>query len=1098
MERSRITTFARLTMACLLAAGAAFAQSRDTAAVFGTVSDTQGAAVPGVKVRLINTATGEAREVAANEEGAYVFNLIRVGNYMLSAEAPSFRRFEQRGIVLQANENVKVDVKLEVGDVKTTVEVEALGSLVETRAVTLKETVDRTRVVELPINGRNPADLALLVPGVTSGTTNNSGNTADGNNIRPRGQKMLSVNGSRNNNLRYTLDGGENMDNLFNFNLPFPFPDALQEFSVQTANMTVDHGNSSGGTVNVVTKSGTNQVHGDAFWFLRNTELNASNFFSRQQDKLKRNQVGFDAGGPVIKNKLFLFGGFQQLWIRSASGADRTQTLSAAERRGDFSGIPDVINDPSAGRTPFPGNRIPTNRLSAAALKLLEVSPLPDPDGFTRYVIARPEQGRQYVGRADYTPGTRHNFYFRAFQNQQNNPYESPATNIHAVRTQGYQDSINATVSHNFILSPSMIMHTQLTGMHLKSEAESTLKKSFRDFGVDLYAPSNDISVSMTNSGAGLSADPRVGFKRATEEFIHDWNWTKGNHSLTWGVQLNWRQYNEDTIFRSSGYFEFDGHVTASRNSDGFDRADFMLGGFSYFTQNNGEKENRRQFTKGFYAADTWRLTPKFTLTLGLRYEPYQFFWDLLDRNQTFDQRNYAGRVKSQRYTEAPPGLLFPGDKDPDGGIIGRSLMKPDNNNWAPRVGIAWDPFGNGKTSIRAGFGAYYDTPSLQAQNDANNVSPFSYSVQFYDGLLDKPYRGRESSNRFPVLQFSKDTPFDSPLYTIVLDGKYVTTSAMNWNLTAEREVVRDTRLRLAYVGTKGTHLKSEYDQNAAIYNPRLSFAANRATIQERRPRPEYDEISRWFFGLNSSYHAFQMTLDKRFHKGYTVLVSYTWSKTLDYISQNGFGGGNQVANPFNLFFRHSVADQHRPQRLVTSFVWDLPAAGASAAAKAVTGNWKLSGILAFQAGRPFGIGASPQPVPGGGRGFVDLLGSGSPVLDTSRSKGEKIAAYFDNSRCGTARCRFANPDPGQYGTLGRNAMLGPGFSNIDISLVKGFALPFLGERGLGQFRFESFNLFNRTNFGNPNTGITNVNFGRLTGTDGDPRILQLALKFAF
>ena len=436
-------------------------------------------------------------------------------------------------------------------------------------------------------------------------------------------------------------------------------------------------------------------------------------------------------------------------------------------------------------------------------------------------------------------------------------------------------------------------------------------------------------------------------------------------------------------------------------------------------------------------------------------------------------------RVVSQRYINAPPGLLYPGDKNPDGQILGRSLMKPDNNNLAPRIGIAWDPFGNGKTSIRAGFGVYYDAPSLQAQNDANNVSPFSYSVQFYDGLMDKPYRGRESSNKFPLTQFAKDSPFDSPLYTIVLDGKYVTSSAMNWNFTVEREIVRDTRLRFAYVGTKGTHLKSESDINASIYNPNLSLAQNRNTIQQRRPRREYDEISRWFFGLKSTYHAFQLTADKRFSKGYTVLVSYTWSKTLDYISQNGFGGGNQVANPFNFFFRHSAADQHRPQRLVTSFVWDVPGLPrtASPAAKAITNDWKLSSILTFQAGRPFNIAATGNPTAGGGRAFVDLRGSGYPVLDTGRAKGEKVAAYFDTNR-------FANPAPNTYGTLGRNALRGPGFSQIDISLVKGWRLPFLGERGLGQFRFEAFNLANRTNFGNPVTGITNPNFGRLTGTD--------------
>ena len=224
----------------------------------------------------------------------------------------------------------------------------------------------------------------------------------------PRGTKEFSVNGSRNNNVRFTLDGGTNMDSLMNTNLPFPFPDAVQEFSVETSNMSMDQGNTSAGAVNVVTKSGTNKIHGDGFWFVRNTALNASNFFSRQQDQLKRNQAGFTLGGPLLRNKLFAFGGYQQLWIRTASGATRVQTLTAAERQGDFSSNPITIYDPLT-RAPFPQNIIPQSRLSPGALKLLTVSPLPDADGFTRYTISIPENGKQYIGRLDYVVNEKHN-----------------------------------------------------------------------------------------------------------------------------------------------------------------------------------------------------------------------------------------------------------------------------------------------------------------------------------------------------------------------------------------------------------------------------------------------------------------------------------------------------------------------------------------------------------------------------------------------------------------------------------------------------------------------------------------------------------------
>src|SRR6266545_4963558 len=342
-------------------ATAALGQTRDTAAIFGGISDVQGAAVPGAALTLTSTGTGQVRRILANESGQYLFPSLPIGTYSIVVEQPAFKRYERTGILLQANENVKVDIPLEVGDVKTTVSVDAAASQVEVRSSTIKETVDQARVVELPLNGRNAADLALLATGVTAFGSN----TGEVNSSwRPRGTKEFSVNGSRNNNVRFSLDGGANMDNLMNTNLPFPFPDAVQEFSVETSNMSLDQGNSSAGAVNVVTKSGTNQIHGDAFWFVRNTELNATNFFSREQDQLKRNQGGFTLGGPLVKNKLFAFGGWQKLTIRQAAGNNRDLTLTAAERRGDFSAFNGPLYDPLNPGQRFLNNQIPASRFS--------------------------------------------------------------------------------------------------------------------------------------------------------------------------------------------------------------------------------------------------------------------------------------------------------------------------------------------------------------------------------------------------------------------------------------------------------------------------------------------------------------------------------------------------------------------------------------------------------------------------------------------------------------------------------------------------------------------------------------------------------------
>ncbi|MCC6861432.1 MAG: TonB-dependent receptor [Bryobacterales bacterium] len=1083
-----------------LAAGVAsaallYGQARDTGSIFGTITDAQAAVVPGAVVTLTNTATGAARKTAADSSGGYVFTLLPVGSYSLSVEHPGFRKYDRRGILLQANENIRVDASLQVGNLQEVVTVDARAAAVDTRSATLNHAVDSKRVVELPLNGRNPADLILLAAGVASGATNNTGDVGSSQ-WRPKGQKEIVVNGSRNNNLRYTLDGGTNMDDLMNENMDFPFPDAVQEFSAQTSNMGVEHGGLSGGALNVVTKSGTNQIHGNAFWFVRNTELNATNFFSRQQDQLKRNQFGFTLGGPIIKNKLFGFGGYQKLTIRQAPGDNRDQSLTAAERRGDFSDNPIRLFDPLNPGQRFPNNQIPASRFSPAALKLLQYSPVPDPDGFVRYTIAQPDNGVQGIGKIDYVHNEKHSLVFRVFESDSNQPFRSPQDNIHAARYGGYQDGRSATLGHTFLMNNSTVVHTQVTGAHQLANIATDFPLTTADLGVNLTPMGNHIDIAMTQSGVSFNRPlHQIRFGRGSIEVQHDWNKSMGNHNLVWGVNIVRKRFNNNTLFHSSGQFQFDGHVTGFGDQSGFDRADFLLGGFSFFTQNSGEFEERRGTQTGWYFGDTWRVRRGLTLNFGIRYEPYNLFSDRLDRNQTFDLAANRAGIRSTIFRNALPGLFYRGDAKPPGygggDTFGTVVTDPDYNNLAPRFGFAWDPFGDGKTSLRGGYAIFYDTPSINAQNDANNVTPFSYSVEYTDGLFDNPFLGRESDNIFPVPANNHDVPFPTPLFTRVLDKKFITPYMQNWSLTVEREVASNTLVRVGYVGTKGTHFTANWDQNAPIYDPNQTLTQNRATVNERRPIQDFQTILRWMHGLNSSYHALQLSLDKRYSRSFTVSASYTWSKHLDYVSRAGFGGSSGINNPWNFFFSRGYSDLSRDHVFVGSFVADLPRLHRGSKADAILGNWRLSGIVFLQAGRPFSVGASNNPMAGAGSARADLTGTGYPVLDSGRPKGEKIAAYFDKNR-------FVNPAPNTWGTLGRNVLRGPGYANTDLSLAKGWRLPFFGEAGQIEYRFEAFNVFNATHLGNPITGITNPNFGRITGTDGTPRILQMALKVAW
>jgi hypothetical protein len=1074
------TSLARIVaaFAVIAAGGAVRAQQAATAGIFGAVRDTQGAVIPAAHVTLIDVARNQERMALTNGEGLFSFPTLPVGDYRVRVSHPGFHTFDETGIHLEVNDNRKIDATLEVGEVSTQVQVEAAALAVSTSSATLKSVVDAKRIVELPLNGRNVATLAALTPGVVI-TGSAAGSSKDS-----AGSVGLSVNGGRSNTVRFTLDGGDNEDNLQNENMPFPFPDAVEEFSVQTSNAAADTGKASGGSVNVVTKSGTNALHANAFWFLRNTDLNARDFFSHQSDNLKRNQGGGTVGGPIIKNKFFFFGGYQETWRRTSPTDSKTLTMPAAYRTGDFSALlkqakPVVIVDPNTNQ-PFAGNIIPQTRLSPAAENLLKYSPPPAADGFDHWRVATPSDYREYIGRSDYRLNERHTFTGRYYQNDTDNNRTINPNDINTVANSESTYAKNGTASYTYLATPNLLSDTQLTVARTVGVRSNAFDKTIADFGVEVHPTSNQISVSINGtSGLSLStSNPPARFARTNLELQHNWHWMRGRHSFSWGADILLSRYNEYNAFQGSGAYSFNGRFS------GFDQADYVLGLMSSFAQSNGEIEFRRYHYFGFYAADTYRVTKRITLNYGLRWEPYFPITDVNDRQVQFSQADYQSRIVSTRYVNAPPGLYYPGDS-PNGREIPKGGTEAGKKQFAPRLGIAWDVSGNQKTSLRAGYGLFYDTAELYLYNNMNLQAPFSFSVNFQNGTFDKPFLGRENLNVFPYSgDFSRTSPFQIPFAAVVLQPTWQQPYTQNWNATFEHRI-GSWLASVSYVGTKSTHLVGNADINAPIYNYALPLKTNQSTINARRPRQQFQSITTIFTGLNSIYNGLQLSTRKRFSRGFTVQANYTWSHAIDELSKNSQVTSANVQNPFNWRMARGASDFDRTHVLTASYVWNLP--GAKSRLGSVVGNWQWSGIISAATGTPFGVNSTNDAMAGAGTAFA--VATGDINLHGDRSRGQQIAQWFNTANITQAA-------DGTFGSLGRNVLRNPGTSNIDTRISRIFPLKFKESANL-QFLFEAFSVLNHPQLGAPDNRLGRTTFGAITTATGT-RVLQLGLKLGF
>lgn len=1076
------------------------------ASLNGTITDPSGAVVPSATVKVINQSTGLSRTVTSNTGGYYVAPQLQPSTYSLEVNAKGFRTFVQKGITLLADQSTTANVVLRLGAAKQEVTVSGEPSQINVTTGTPGQVIEQRRMVSLPLNGRNAADLALLVPGVINAP---SAGADQGNQKTFPGAVTFSTNGARQNEVSYNLDGSSYMDTYTNVNQPFPFPDALQEFSVQTTNYSSRYGEDQGGVVNIITKSGTNKYHGDAFEFVRNAAFNARNFFEAQRDQLKRNQFGGTIGGPIhigpswLKNKTWFFGGLQLTTIRNVGGGHSAVVPTPANLNGDFSALLDpnnpanptgtqiVINDPLTGQ-PFPGNIIPTSRFDSASLNVVKTLPINQagPNGQVFYVVPGTHQNFYdsvvkidhsltprdvLVGRYDYD-----RFSNRAFFDPTNLlTYGDGSTIVSQNGLVKWTHTIAANKLNDFRVSYSRVGSTR---------GPASNAPTLKDFGVNILVPPIPGFQSIDVSGFFSSGNNTQGFfARNVYQMGDDLSWIHGRHNLSFGVSAARSRVNIDNTFYEAGGVSFTSDVT------NYALASFLLGKLRTFRQSNGDIENKRETNLGMYVEDNFHASRRLTLNLGVRYEP---FWPIGFPKGDFSvfrpNDYYAGNYSTQ-FINAPAGLFFPGDTGvPTNGTTG------DFGNFAPRFGFAYDVFGNGKTSLRGGAGMFYASRVNTIDiNRMEFLTPFDTQVTLTDptGPFSNPLEGGIPSPLLSPRPPTRDAAFLPPVLSVGYQPNtaFIVPVSYSWNLQIERQLAPNWMLSVGYVGSHTSHMEESININPAVYIPGSAL-----TTDQRRAFQGYSDIIYDGQDINSNYNSLQIGLRKRFgaRLPLTLMTSYTYSKSLDTEPVGGaatqVGAESSSTIPWNMPGRHQFdygpSQFDRTHNLVVSYVWELPKlASAPIAAREVFGNWELTGILTAESGD----------------GFTVLAGKDQSQTGLGRDRAEQVGAPLGPGACANVapcvnylnRNSFILPAIGTFGNVGKASIRGPNYVNWDMGFMKN--IPLKGDRVRLQLRGEFFNTFNRVNLHDPNSTVSSGSFGRILGAN-DPRIGQLALKLFF
>jgi Carboxypeptidase regulatory-like domain/TonB-dependent Receptor Plug Domain len=1081
-----------------------------TGTISGVVTDPNNAVVPAAMVSARNVETNAVAQTQTDENGYYRFPNLPPGNYVISVVVKGFRKAELSAQQLTVAAALRADVPLQIGEVSETVTVEAAASNVNTENAQLGLAL--TEIPTLPnisgAGGRNALNLVALQPGVVlaQGSGANSSGSVGG----------FSVNGMRTQANNYLLDGTDSNDLAINVpdTLGQISPDALQEFRVVTGAMKAEYGRNGGAVIEAITKSGTNAFHGAATEVFRNTVLNATPFFQNVtpggtstyfSNGLKRrpqwNTNDFDAqlGGPIRKDRTFFF--LDYLGFRRRQGVTSSATVFTPADRAAIlaSGVPAAVNILGLVPSPSVGNQLftsPANMLDR-------------------------DQGMLKI---DHRFTERNALAFTWFIEKQTSfdPFAFSGSPIPGFGQEGQTTFTNFVLRDTHSFSASLLNDARMS-FHRRAQPgvlpinhTPPASLGFSQIAPDDSAAAGPPWIAITgySSIGNTIQGPQARYDN-TWQWADSISWIHGRHALKFGGDYRAYEQNQQFTFINNGYYIFDGSGTqqglvpapAAGVSDPLN--DFIHGFATLFVQNSAARQGYRDRFASFFAQDDWKVRPHLTLNLGVRWEYGAPLTELRDRLNAFRPGQ-----QSTVFPDAPPGLVFPGDAG-----IPRSTYHHDWNNFGPRVGFAWDPMGNGKMSVRAGFGMFYDIPVSELTLQFLTAPPFGVQPNLFSiADITRPYTSsleNPIANPFPFTPIPRGGHFDfssiAPIGLTVMDPNFKTPYTMQWNFQIQYQFAKDWVLDTTYVGTRGVDLLSRRDINYALVTPT-------ATSLNDDPRRVYNlgnpldtafggavfgNITDQTSDANSIYNSLQVDLNKRFSHGLQMLHSYTWSHSIDNASGLRVNG-----NALNARLDRGNSEFDVRHRYTGSLVWDIPGFhDQRSAAGRVLGGWQIAGVIVAQTGFPFDI-TEPQDrcLCDGGTQRPDSTGVAPSFVDPRTNSFGVQNAYFEGTGGGSATAA-TNPyfrrvgtgasfaqGAGRFGDLGRNVFHGPGITTVDLALTKRFRI---AEQHHVELRGEAFNLLNHTNFNNPSGNIGSSTFGRITSAK-DPRLIQLTLRYMF
>ena len=1068
--------------------------------ISGTVADSTGAMIPSATVTAMQTQTGTTTVVRSNSSGEYVFPSLPPSAYSISAAVPGFESYLQKGIVLLANQSETVNIVLKLGQTSEVVTVAADAVQVDTTTGTLSSVVNQQSVVDLPLNGRNAAALMTQVGGVV--TAPNDGTDKGVTKSFPEAIEV-SANGSRSDQTNYMLDGGNNVDEYTMANGPFPFPDALQEFSMQTSNYSAEYGQSAGAVVNIVTKSGGSAYHGDLFEFVRNGMFNARNHFATLVDPLHRNQFGGTVGGPVkiphlISGKhTFFFFGYQKNIIHDLQGGSSAYVPTQANLGGDFSALLSASNpnnpqnkvinilDPTTGKQ-FPGNIIPSGRLNSSSLLFAKDLPQSTTNGQVFYQSPLIQNFNEYLARGDHDFGTHDHmfvhYYYNDFRQQGSLNTSNLLTYADADHIRFQSSLISET--HTFrdnLLNSLVVNYTH--EVSARAPQSDTLDVSA--FGVNIWLPTLKAIQSIAATGFfGVGDAPTAEFQRNNYTLGDDLHLVKGHHNFSFGPHIELTKDDINNLYQQPGLFTFN-----STNTN-YALASFDLGYLYSFIQGNGQYFNNRDTFQGYYAQDNWKMSNRFSLTYGIRYEPFHPYNEIYNRLEQFNPTAYATAKVSSVYVNAPPGLYFPGDP----GMPTRGVNSV-YTNVEPRIGFNLDIFGDGKTILRGGGGTFYDTrqPGI-LDSAASDVTPFSISelLTLPAGSFSNPYQG--ITNPFPApTPPPKNTAFPLPVTVYTFNPSFHVPVTYDWNLTVEQELTKSMIARISYVGSHSSHLFTSVELNPAVYTAGSNVTTNLRRLYE----PDYSSIIESNMGGNGRFQSMQLVLRQRMSHGLAFVANYQWSKALDnlpYQTNNSFAQTGQsyvypVYMPNFKALDRGRSDFDTRQNLSASYEEQFPTLRTGpGVVRYILNGWSNTGLFQANTGLPYTVSVSSDISQTGIlKDRAQQLVPNSQVYGSGACKSQPCVNWMIPSS-------FTLPATGTFGNVPKNTFSAPGYFDWDTALLRDFTIT---ERYRFQFRAEYFNVVNKTDLGAPVSSLTAAGFGSITSSL-NPRIAQFALKFLF